>query len=92
MKLITLVPIISVSILPTLARLPGDAPPPSLDAKFRAHGKKYFGTCTDMQKLTTGSNAAIIAADFGQVTPENSMKWQSTEPNKDRFQWPRQTI
>ena len=43
----------------------------SIDAAMKAKGKKYFGTCTDQGRLTTGSNAAIIQADFGQVTPEN---------------------
>jgi hypothetical protein len=36
-----------------------------------AKGKKYFGTCADPNRLSTGSNSAIIKANFGQVTPEN---------------------
>jgi endo-1,4-beta-xylanase len=34
-------------------------------------GKKYFGTATDPNRFNTGSNGAIIKANFGQVTPEN---------------------
>jgi endo-1,4-beta-xylanase len=44
----------------------------SIDAAMKAKGKKYFGTCTDPGRLNTGSNSAIIKANFGQVTPENS--------------------
>lgn len=43
----------------------------SIDAAMKAKGRKYFGTCTDQGRLTTGSNAAIIKANFGQITPEN---------------------
>jgi endo-1,4-beta-xylanase len=43
----------------------------SIDAVFKAKGKKYIGVATDKGRLSTGDNAAIIKADFGQVTPEN---------------------
>ncbi|ELU42220.1 glycosyl hydrolase family 10 protein [Rhizoctonia solani AG-1 IA] len=43
-----------------------------LDAKMKARGKKYFGTCSDSALLDNSENAAIIRSDFGQLTPENS--------------------
>lgn len=51
----------------------------SLQARFAAKGKKYFGVATDQGLLNSGKNAAIIKADFGQVTPENSGKWDTIE-------------
>ncbi|GKT51482.1 endo-1,4-beta-xylanase 2 [Colletotrichum spaethianum] len=59
----------------------------SVDALIRAKGKQYFGTATDQRLLTTGKNADIIKANFGQVTPENSMKWDQIEPNRGQFNW-----
>ncbi|AEO59320.1 glycoside hydrolase family 10 protein [Thermothelomyces thermophilus ATCC 42464] len=59
----------------------------SIDALIKAKGKLYFGTCTDQGRLTSGKNADIIRANFGQVTPENSMKWQSIEPSRGQFTW-----
>lgn len=78
MKL-SLVTLLSVSALVTAA--PVSEPEPTLDtrqaaesihAAFVAKGKKYFGTCADQGRLNQGKNAAIIKANFGQVTPENS--------------------
>lgn len=57
----------------------------SLDAKFKAAGKKYFGVAADKGTLSNTENAKIIVENFGQVTPENSMKWDATEPTEGTF-------
>lgn len=61
---------------------PASCPSPSgtsLDAKIKAKGRDYFGTCTDRNTLSDPAYEAIVIAEYGQVTPENSMKWESTE-------------
>ncbi|KAF2017867.1 glycoside hydrolase family 10 protein [Aaosphaeria arxii CBS 175.79] len=57
----------------------------SLDAKFKAAGKKYFGVATDQGLLSNAQNKQIIVDNFGQVTPENSMKWDATEKTEGQF-------
>jgi endo-1,4-beta-xylanase len=57
----------------------------SIDAAFKARGKKYIGVATDQGLLTRGSNAQLIIDNFGQVTPENSMKWDATENTQGSF-------
>jgi len=59
----------------------------SIDALMKAKGKVYFGSCTDQRLLTTGKNAAILKANFGQVTPENSMKWDQINSRKETYTW-----
>jgi endo-1,4-beta-xylanase len=88
MRLDALVTFSSI-LLPSALALPQSTfnAPASIDAKYKALGKKYFGVCADKPRLTTGNNAAIVIADFGQVTPENSMKWDSTEPQHGKFQF-----
>jgi endo-1,4-beta-xylanase len=51
----------------------------SLDAVFKAKGKKYLGVTADQGTLSKESNAAIIKADFGQVTPENRYEFSITK-------------
>lgn len=51
----------------------------SLDSDAKANGMKYFGTATDQYTFKDIGVAKIIQAEFGMVTPENSMKWESLQ-------------
>ncbi|KAL2104983.1 hypothetical protein VUR80DRAFT_9201 [Thermomyces stellatus] len=57
----------------------------SLHDLFTARGKEYFGNIADQQLLSDETNAAILAANFGQLTHENSLKWEAVEPEQGTF-------
>ncbi len=64
----------------------------SLHNFFQTKGKLYLGTTSDRFLLTNDSSksselpsSTIIEKVFGQLTPENSMKWESTEPQPNLF-------
>ncbi|CAE6425000.1 unnamed protein product [Rhizoctonia solani] len=73
-------PAITIAILAVVPTAFGQ-----LNTKMKAKGKKYFGTCADSALLSNSQNAAIIRSDFGQLTPENSAKWDAIEPTKGKF-------
>lgn len=50
-----------------------------LDDKFSAKGKLFFGTEIDHYHLNNNPLTTIVKNDFGQVTNENSMKWDAIE-------------
>lgn len=57
----------------------------SINSLFVAKGKKYYGTASDPNLLSNTQNADVIKSAFGQITPENSMKWDATEGTKGTF-------
>ena len=50
----------------------------TLNDLFVAKGKDYVGVAADQGTLEGGS-ADIVSTEFGQVTAENSWKWDATE-------------
>ncbi|KAJ8520738.1 hypothetical protein ONZ45_g2470 [Pleurotus djamor] len=57
----------------------------SLDAGLKGDGKVFWGAAADSNTLSIPANAAVLQSDFGGVTPENSMKWDSTEASQGSF-------
>lgn len=57
----------------------GGNPGSGLNDKFKAKGKLYFGTEIDHYHLNNNQLTTIVKNSFGQVTAENSMKWDATE-------------
>ncbi|KAI6352496.1 Endo-1,4-beta-xylanase 6 [Pyricularia grisea] len=58
-----------------------------LHAKFKNKGKQYFGTSMDHYDLNKAQLTNIVKAQFGQITNENSMKWDAIEPSRNSFSW-----
>ncbi|KAG8894326.1 hypothetical protein FRC00_009090, partial [Tulasnella sp. 408] len=57
----------------------------SIDTKIKARGKQYFGTAADQNTLSVFQIDAIVKSVFGQLTPENSIKWDATEKSQNSF-------
>ncbi|KAL1723274.1 glycoside hydrolase family 10 and carbohydrate-binding module family 1 protein [Schizophyllum commune] len=79
--------VVTTPATPTSTSPANPAPAASgLNAAFTSHsGKLFFGSCADSNTLNIAKNAAILQSDFGGVTPENSMKWDATEPSQNQF-------
>jgi endo-1,4-beta-xylanase len=48
-----------------------------LNTKFRAKGKQFFGAAADSYNINNSQMSGLLKSEFGQVTPENSMKVNS---------------
>lgn len=58
----------------------------TLNAAIVARGRQYIGTSLTVRSDNTEQNI-IKSAEFGSITPENAMKWDATEPNRNQFSW-----
>ncbi|CBX90572.1 similar to endo-1,4-beta-xylanase [Plenodomus lingam JN3] len=55
----------------------------SLYQAMKKAGRKFIGTALTLRNETR--EGEIIKQEFNAFTPENSMKWESTEPSRDNF-------
>ncbi|MEW9554338.1 endo-1,4-beta-xylanase [Nonomuraea sp. NPDC050783] len=80
-RVLTLLGVAAAFLLPTTA---ADASAP-LRTHAAAKGK-FIGTALATSQLANEASYRTIAAqEFSQVTAENAMKWESTEPNPGQF-------
>ena len=61
--------------------------PQGLHSLMVAAGKLYFGTAMDANNFNDVEYQAISTNqnEFGMFTPENSQKWDATEPRQGQF-------
>jgi endo-1,4-beta-xylanase len=56
----------------------------TLGAQAAASGR-YFGTAVAAGKLGDSTYTTILDREFTMITPENEMKWDTTEPSRNSF-------
>lgn len=50
-----------------------------------AQSGRYFGTAVAAFKLNDRTYATVLDREFNRITPENEMKWDTTEPSRGSF-------
>ncbi|SOB82809.1 non-reducing end alpha-L-arabinofuranosidase family hydrolase [Streptomyces sp. 1331.2] len=58
--------------------------PTTLGAAAAGSGR-YFGTAVAAGRLGDSTYSTILDREFNTITPENEMKWDSTEPSRGSF-------
>ncbi|MEV5873638.1 non-reducing end alpha-L-arabinofuranosidase family hydrolase [Streptomyces sp. NPDC052101] len=57
---------------------------PTLAAAAAGSGR-YFGTAVASGRLGDSTYSTILDREFNMITPENEMKWDTTEPSRGNF-------
>jgi endo-1,4-beta-xylanase len=59
----------------------------TLGASAAERGGRYFGAAIAAGKLSNSTYMSILNREFNQVTAENEMKWDATEPSRGSFNY-----
>ena len=78
---------VTASVIPSEAHTLEPRAATTLNAAIRADGRKYFGTAADQGTFSNSQTNNIIKTEMGCVTPENSMKWDATQPQRGQLTW-----
>ncbi|MEU8167111.1 endo-1,4-beta-xylanase [Micromonospora sp. NPDC049004] len=70
----------------TMALAPMASAGTTLKASAAEKGR-YFGAAVATGKLSNSQYVGILNSEFNQVTPENEMKWDATEPSQGAFNY-----
>ncbi len=67
--------------------LSGTAQAASTLGAAAAEQGRYFGTAVAANHLGESAYASTLDTEFNSVTPENEMKWDAVEPNRNSFSY-----
>jgi len=67
--------------------LSGTAEAASTLGAAAAEKGRYFGTAVAANHLGEAAYASTLNTEFNSVTPENEMKWDAVEPNRNSFSY-----
>ncbi|MFF7354876.1 non-reducing end alpha-L-arabinofuranosidase family hydrolase, partial [Streptomyces filipinensis] len=70
--------------LVALAAHTPNARTPTLAAAAAGSGR-YFGTAVSSGRLGDSAYSTVLDREFNMITPENEMKWDTTEPSRGTF-------
>ncbi|KAH6899492.1 glycoside hydrolase superfamily [Coprinopsis sp. MPI-PUGE-AT-0042] len=63
----------------------GSAAPTGLHGLIGSRHGRYYGNIIDRNTMNDGTTQNILTSDFGVITAENSMKWDTIEPSRGQF-------
>jgi endo-1,4-beta-xylanase len=63
------------------------AVPASAAGPLKSITNRVVGSAVAAQNLNEADFKSVLTREFGNITPENEMKWASVEPNRGQYNW-----